>query len=411
MKKATIPYNDKERISKLNEYKILDTLPEKVYDDITFLASYICNTPIPLITFIDESRQVFKSSHGIKTTHNSREYGFCAHGINTEEDIFIINDANKDDRFYDHPMVTGNPNISFYAGVPLVDLSGFILGTLCVIDSKPRVLNDEQKNALKSLSGQVIQLLDLRKKNYLLTINQNKLEHYAKEMESFAFMASHDIKEPVRMISGFIEKLEKKYNHVFDEKALQYIKYISVASKRVTHLIEDLLDYAQIDSDEVVNEIIDINLIIEEIKNNHQWELNEKGGSITYDQMPKISGLKAAVKLLFQNLVSNGIKYMHVDAKPHIKISVIEQLEKWEFAVSDNGIGINLIYHEKIFDLFKRLHNREEYSGTGMGLAICKKIVDKHGGAIWVKSEEGIGSTFYFTLMKKKSSIFSNIYP
>ena len=158
MKKPEIPENEKERLKELKEYSILDTLPEQEYEEITQLASFISETPISLITLIDENRQWFKSHLGLEIKQSSRNDSFCAHAINDKDNILIIPDSRKDDRFHDNPWVLNEPKIIFYAGIPLISSNGYPLGTLCVIDSQPRELNDKQLKALKSISNQLIKL-------------------------------------------------------------------------------------------------------------------------------------------------------------------------------------------------------------------------------------------------------------
>ena len=165
MEKPTTPINEQNRLGALNSYEILDTLEEKEYNDIIALASQICGTNISIISFIDEYRQWFKASLGLKLKQTPREISFCGHAINTPNEIFVVSDARIDKRFSDNPLVTGEPHIVFYAGVPLVDDNGFALGTICVLDSAPKELNKNQINALKILSEQVIQLLSIKKKS------------------------------------------------------------------------------------------------------------------------------------------------------------------------------------------------------------------------------------------------------
>lgn len=173
MIKPSSPKNEKERLASLDSYKILDTLPEEEYDHLTRIASQICNTPISLISLIDPTRQWFKSNHGWDAKETPRELAFCAHAINKPKEVLIINDARNDVRFQDNPLVNQDPSMIFYAGVPLTNNEGYSLGTLCVIDNKPKILNNEQEEALKALGMQVVRLMELRKKNYEI----NKLLH------------------------------------------------------------------------------------------------------------------------------------------------------------------------------------------------------------------------------------------
>ena len=193
-----IPQNELMRIAALKDYSILDTIPEQEYDDITFLASRICKTPISLISLIDNERQWFKSHHGIEATETPRGLAFCAHAINDKNNILIVPDSRKDLRFHDNPLVTNNPHVVFYAGIPLVNKEGFPLGTLCVIDNEPNSLDEFQLKALKALSNQIISLFELRKKTAQLEIKARQveaqnivLEKYVKFMPAMKFKRPH----------------------------------------------------------------------------------------------------------------------------------------------------------------------------------------------------------------------------
>ncbi|MDD7913930.1 GAF domain-containing protein [Polaribacter ponticola] len=161
---AKHPNNEEERLKILNSYNILDTLPEDEYDAITKIAAGICNTPIALVSIVDEKRQWFKSTYGLNAKETPRDVAFCAHSILQPKELFIINDANLDERFHDNPLTTQEPNVVFYAGAPLNSSEGQPLGTLCVIDNKPKELNESQKESLLLLAEQVVRLLELRKK-------------------------------------------------------------------------------------------------------------------------------------------------------------------------------------------------------------------------------------------------------
>jgi GAF domain-containing protein len=166
MHKPEIPDNEDLRFEALDAYKILDTLPEEEYDALTKIAAQICGTPIALVTLVDHNRQWFKSHHGLDVTETPRDFAFCAHAINTPNELLIIPDATKDERFHDNPLTTNDPNVVFYAGTPLNTKDGYSLGTLCVIDNKPREgLTESQQELLRALANQVISQFELRKKN------------------------------------------------------------------------------------------------------------------------------------------------------------------------------------------------------------------------------------------------------
>ena len=175
MQKPTIPNNELQRLHAVHQAQILDTLNDEEYDEITLLASEICQTPISVISIIDEKRQWFKSKVGLSATETSRDIAFCAHAINKPDDILIVPDARLDERFNDNPLVIGDPNIVFYAGVPLIDDNGFALGTLCAIDTKPRTLSDTQLKSLKTLAKKVISIITLKKKNSALLESEKQL--------------------------------------------------------------------------------------------------------------------------------------------------------------------------------------------------------------------------------------------
>ena len=403
MVKPAIPSNEIERVNALKRYNILDTLPEEEYDDITLLASTICGTPIALVSLIDENRQYFKSHFGLDATETERDLAFCAHAINKPTELFLIPDARKDVRFADNPLVTGMPHVIFYAGIPLVTPDNYALGTLCVIDSKPHQLTESQQKALRALSNQVIYLLELRNKNSLLMKNQEEMSLLAQQMESFAYAAAHDLKEPLRMVKAYLNLLEIRYKPELDEKAKQYIHFAVDGAERMDTLITDLLGYAKAGKEDDDIEDTDINQVIEETKELYKLLITEKGAVLTTTGLPTITISKTAIKQVFQNLIGNAIKYQSTGTKPVVNITAKETPTHWQFSVEDNGIGIPEKSLKTVFGIFKRLHSKENYSGTGIGLAICKKIVEHYGGEIWVESEVGKGSTFSFTIAKNNA--------
>jgi signal transduction histidine kinase/ligand-binding sensor domain-containing protein len=224
-----------------------------------------------------------------------------------------------------------------------------------------------------------------------------QLEKKNKELEEFVYIASHDLKEPLRTTSGFVDLFQKQYKGKLDKKADQYLSYITQASDRMKRLIDDLLDYSRAGNKKEL-EPVDCNIVLQEVLADLGIALREAGAEIKADRLPVINAYPTGIKQLFQNLITNGIKFRKKDVPPRIQISAQIKNDSWKFSFSDNGIGISGQHQEKIFIIFQRLHTRKEYEGSGIGLAHCKKIVELHNGNIWVESTPGEGSNFYFTL-------------
>jgi len=220
------------------------------------------------------------------------------------------------------------------------------------------------------------------------------------KLQQFAYVASHDLQEPLRMVSGFTQLLERKYKDKLDHDALNYIKYAVEGAGRMQKLIDDLLLYSRVTTKVIEFKEADTAKIFEEAIFNLQKVINDTGALITNKDLPVLKADESQMRQLFQNLVGNALKYKKETESPKIHVSCKNKEDHYEFAVSDNGIGMDMQYHEKVFVIFQRLHKREEYSGTGIGLAICKQIVERHKGKIWFESKENEGTTFYFTLKK-----------
>lgn len=220
------------------------------------------------------------------------------------------------------------------------------------------------------------------------------------ELEQFAYTVSHDLKEPLRMIKSFMQLLERNYNEKLDEKAKRYIYFAVDGAQRMTDSIDELMEYSRVGRMYNTQEEIDSDVIISEVLKTLEAEIESTETSITISSLPVIKAVPITFKMLVQNLIANAMKYQPKGQKPEIEISAQELDTHWQFTFKDNGIGIDPEHYEDIFGIFRRLHTRDTYSGNGMGLAISKKIVEQHDGEIWVKSEEGKGSMFHFTIAK-----------
>lgn len=221
------------------------------------------------------------------------------------------------------------------------------------------------------------------------------------DLERFVYVATHDLQEPLRLITSFLQLLKKKYDSQLDEQASEYINYAVDGSRRIKKLILDLLEYSKFSIDRDGFKVLDAGKLIEDVKHSLCSLLKQHHAIIDVKPLPVIYADPSLLHQLFKNLLTNSIKYRG-ESTPKISIDCIAQGDNYLFSVSDNGIGIDPGYSEKIFDLFQRLHKNEAFEGTGVGLAICEKIIRLHRGSIWVESMPGKGSTFYFTIPQKQ---------
>jgi two-component system sensor kinase FixL len=661
--------NEEERLKLLKSFCIFDSNADPDFDNLTAIAAQICNTPIALISLLDQNRQWFKSHQGLNASETPKDYSFCAHAINHSDEILIIEDARKDERFHDNPLVTSEPNIVFYAGVVLKDNQNLPFGTLCVIHQKQHNLSQDQIKLLKALANQVVYLMENRKNRILLDsalkklkvktkqsrIKENELklihknipitlfqfeikknstnyftyisnsfkkifpielplndinwdkslkfypddfvslndklnhidektdefnfigrfiineeiiwfeinskvihreskiilngtiknitnarnlednlkkktifnelvlnnipadialfdkdhnylflnknavkndelrnwligkndfdyfaskgldttlaqsrrnyfnqaletkeqvdyidemtkdgktvfmhrrlfpvyiegifaymigyavdvtalkqaqnEHYNqnqtlieknKELERFAYIASHDLQEPLLSIIGYSNLMDDDYKEKLDEDGKLYLNLIKKAANRMRNLITALMEYSRIEKRESIA-MVDFNDLLLEVKEDLSIKIKEYDAKVTWEKLPIVNCYQTFIRILIQNLISNAIKFTAKNTIPEVKISCVERELDWMFKVEDNGVGIDSKYFDEIFYIFKRLHNENDYSGNGIGLAHCKKIITIHNGNIWVESEVKKGSTFYFTISK-----------
>ena len=220
------------------------------------------------------------------------------------------------------------------------------------------------------------------------------------ELKQFAYVASHDLQEPIRMMVRYSQLLEKHLQGRLDAQSSEYLNFVVDGAKRMQSLISDLLAYSVVDTRQEPFEKVHAEKIFRRAMKNLQLAVEESSAEIICDSLPPVWANPVQLTQLFQNLVGNSVKFRR-DNPPKIHICAQQKDNEWLFSVQDNGIGLDEQYAKRIFEIFQRLHTREEYPGTGIGLAICKKIVERHGGRIWVKSILGEGSTFYFTIPMK----------
>lgn len=223
------------------------------------------------------------------------------------------------------------------------------------------------------------------------------------ELQQFAYVASHDLQEPLRMISSYMQLLERRYKDKLDADAHDFIAFAVDGANRLQQLINDLLTYSRVETRGKPPALTDCEEVLAQTLTHLQVAIQEANATISHDPLPQVMGDATQLVQLFQNLIGNAIKFRS-EAPPRIHVGVERGENEWVFSVSDNGIGIKPQYTERIFGIFQRLHTRAEYPGSGIGLALCRKIVERHGGRIWVESKPGEGSTFYFTIPMNASA-------
>ncbi len=259
-----------------------------------------------------------------------------------------------------------------------------------------------RNNSDSHMAGVLINITEHKTTEEKLKQLAEKLSQSNKELEQFAYVASHDLQEPLRMVASYIQLLQRRYKGNISAEADEFINYSVDGVVRMKNLINDLLAYSRVNTKESPLEDVDCNKLVEQNIKNLAASIEETGAVINKEDLPVVRANQLQMNQLFQNLISNAIKFRKPDANPVVNISAKHAGDEWMFTVSDNGIGIDKEFSDKIFVIFQRLHNNSEYPGTGIGLAICKRIIEKLGGHLWVESELGMGSTFNFTIPDKE---------
>jgi len=393
---ANLPENESNRLMSLYSFDLLDTEQDDVFDELAELAADICNTPIALISLVDTTRQWFKSHLGLNASETARSASFCAHAI-LQPNLFIIPDTLKDKRFYDNPLVTGPPNIRFYAGAPLITDNGYSLGTLCVVDTEPRVLTARQEKTLLTLRTHVLKLFYLHRNNI-------ELNDANKELELFGYSVSHDLRAPLRAIAGYSEIIMEDHLESLDQEAQSLFKRVINATQRMDKLTTGLLELARFSKNTLQFQSINISKLVTDVLFEYTKENPERQTKITIQPDLLVIGDISLLRIAINNLIANAwkftVKCKTCEVEFGFKTWDDNGRQKEEYFIRDNGAGFDLAYAERIFQPFQRFHSSKDYPGTGIGLATVSRIIKRHGGEIHAQSEIGKGSTFSFTLLK-----------
>lgn len=287
--------------------------------------------------------------------------------------------------------------IKAYACHPLFAHDGKVVGTLSFGSRSRETFNEDDLSLMKAVADQVSVAMVRMQGEQALRRTADDLARSNKDLEQFAYVSSHDLREPLRTVTGFVQLLQDRYRDRLDERANEYIDYAVDGAKRMQQLIDDLLAYSRVGSSGAAFRPLDVGQTLDRVLIALKGSIEESHAEVTRDEMPVIFADPTLLAQVFQNLIGNAIKFRS-SAPPSIHVGATREKNAWLFTVRDNGIGMEQKYADRIFVIFKRLHTRDKYPGTGIGLAICKRIVEQHGGSIWVESELGRGATFSFTI-------------
>ncbi|MFT3823477.1 MAG: GAF domain-containing sensor histidine kinase [Chitinophagaceae bacterium] len=381
---APVPADDAERVADLRRHQILDTPEEEEFNDLVLLASRICSAPISLISLIDSNRQWLKAKSGIDATETERDVSFCSHTI-LQNDIFIVPDATCDERFFDNPYVTGDPEIRFYAGIPLVSTAGYKLGSLCVIDRIPRNLAPDQQEALRILGKQACRQFELRLKN-------TELERISQAQKRIISVMAHDIRSPLASLSSLFHLY---HTHTINrERFEEFVVMADGQLDSTLKLLENLVEWGKIHLHELnfnaqhialtdqVQTVFEELATLAAIKENKL--LNETGDA-------RLTINPHVIRFILRNLISNALKFTD---KGTITVHANRQAGKLLIAVQDTGVGMSQTVSSTLFsDVGKQVRKgtRNE-QGSGLGLSLVQQFVETLNGSIRVESTEGRGT-------------------
>lgn len=507
---SPLPENERERLAALHRLRVLDTVPEEVFDRIVRLASTILDVPIALVSLVDADRQWFKASVGLGARETSRDVAFCAHTI-LDDEILVVEDATQDQRFRDNPLVTGQPDIRFYAGAPLIAAGDLRIGTLCAIDRAPRSLSERESTALRDLADMTMAELELRAENAtqrdLLEMTRRALDlshvgvlsfslpdlslqvtdealsvlGYARheihapmnawtadqvhprdrddvqacvqrlaqgrtEVEecfarirrcdgSYAWFAitlfrgesqllgtirdvdaamasmaelrrmnddlrlftraiAHDMSEPLRAVIGFGTRLQSQATGLVEPQRT-HLGFMVEGAERMREQIEGLRAYLVLEQDALDAERVELSEVLRDVGDDLRLLL-DGDAELHVGELPAVRGVRHQLRALFQNLVQNALKFRRTEVPA--RVQVFSRARDGAICVEDNGVGLPEGAAERAFELFARLHRDSRVSGSGVGLTVCKRIVELHDGRIWHEPAEAHGARFCVSL-------------
>ncbi len=402
MMRAPLPPNEAERLEKLRRYEILDTQPEHEYDEIVELVAHICEVPISHISLVDGDRQWFKAAVGSEATETPRERAFCAHTI-LDDRPMVVEDAAEDERFHDNPLVTTDPKIRFYAGVPVITPDGYRLGALCAVDREPRRLSAGQQKALETLSRHVTHLLELRLKNREIEAKNAALVEYDQLKTRLMSIMAHDLRRPIINLSSLVQLI--RGDELEARERGELLEDLHQLLESTNALLDNVLGWASHQLENRSLQLGDVALreLVEQLEQQHRYQLRHKGNRLEIDggEPAVIAADENVLRFILRNLITNANKFT---AAGRIGVS-------WERSpndagedcggevvihVTDSGVGMSPDQLERLFDWTGRatMPGTDGEKGSGLALVLCHDFAVRHGGRIEAASTPGEGSVF-----------------
>ncbi|GBF38993.1 hybrid sensor histidine kinase/response regulator [Leptospira johnsonii] len=413
---APLPENENERVKALKRYKILDTPPEEKYDGIVKAASLICGTPIALISLIDSERQWFKARMGLNDQETPRQDSFCQFAL-SENKTLIVEDAQLDPRFKQNPFVLNDLNIRFYAGAPLRTPDGYVLGTLCVLDTQPKKVSEAEIQALEALANSVVSFMELDAKSQSLIQLQAVALELQKAKEQFFINMNHELRTPVHGILGMVDLLHQTNN---SELQREYLDSLTESSEHLIRLINDVIDFSKAESGSLHFSFKEFDMIslLEKYSEEASDKAFKKGLAFKTILPPAreridVKSDSIRVRQVLVNLVSNALKFTEKGGIT-VELELGHETETdvtLSLSVKDTGIGIEAKRIPTLFEAFSQtdLSTSRKYGGTGLGLSICKRICEALDWNIFVESETGKGSRFVLEMVLPKAVVSDKV--
>lgn len=400
MIKAELPIDEIERVQVLKHYEV-NTEEESCFDDLVKVACKMCNTPMSGIILLEQQRSWFKSSFGLPHDKIKGKYNICSHAV-LQPDVFIIEDVTQDERFVHHPIISADLNVQFYAGVPLKSSSGHYLGTLCVFDSKPRVMNHEQIEVLRILAHQVVSQIELRQYQRDMLLHNEKLKEINASKDKMFSIIAHDLRAPFHGILGFSEVLETEIE-TLDEKGIRDIAgYLRSTAQATFRLLENLLQWAMTEGDMMVyrpKQIV-VEQVFQSVCHILGAVAQKKNIIVHCEAKPNLS-IQADINMmnsLLQNLMSNALKFTANGG--HVYLSAHEVDQQVYISVRDTGVGMTDKQIQNFLDRKppKSYKGTDGEKGAGLGLILCRQFAERNNGTIKLESTLNKGTTFTIIL-------------